>query len=338
MELKRLRLEGVKSSPGGQGLVEARIAAVAGPPDADGDVLEPGSVGRQSVAIVPSHDHTSVPLGRAEVIEQGGVVRASLKFFLAVSAARDWFEAIKADFESGSPLQEWSWGYQAKSRVEVVDGRAVRFLEKIKMFEVSPVLVGASVGTGTLAVKARTGDEAALLAEGKRHADAYNAKLRAELASIAAGLLKLEARALLDGHERAVGDALERRRPEGPVRWYRIIPGHPDSTLGKAGAACVDLVAAELGIPAPGLSWIVPETAQEAAYAAKWAREWPAVPVRTRTGIWGACVPNRGIFVRADLPFEALVETVAHEVRHAAGGDEPAALAFGREWRRRITL
>jgi hypothetical protein len=51
-------------------------------------------------------------------------------------------------------LQEWSYGYQVlEGGPGAFDGKAVRELRKLDVFEVSPVLKGAGVGTGTLAIK-----------------------------------------------------------------------------------------------------------------------------------------------------------------------------------------
>jgi hypothetical protein len=86
--------------------------------------------------------------------------------FLATTDGRDTFECLK---EMGSD-QEWSFGFRILgAEVPSDDERkqgARRILTKLDAFEVSPVIVGAGVGTRTTAVKgappearsARSGD------------------------------------------------------------------------------------------------------------------------------------------------------------------------------------
>jgi hypothetical protein len=52
-------------------------------------------------------------------------------------------------------LQEWSYGYNVlpPAGPGMFDGKRVRELRKLDVFEVSPVLKGAGVGTATLAIK-----------------------------------------------------------------------------------------------------------------------------------------------------------------------------------------
>jgi phage head maturation protease len=73
--------------------------------------------------------------------------------FLDTSAGRDAHVAIK----EGQGVTEWSWSFQVgESHPEERDGRDVRVITKLagRPFEVSPVLVGAGIGTGTVAIKA----------------------------------------------------------------------------------------------------------------------------------------------------------------------------------------
>ena len=51
-------------------------------------------------------------------------------------------------------LQEWSYGYAVLDGPSgLFEGKRVRELRKLDVFEVSPVLKGAGVGTSTLAIK-----------------------------------------------------------------------------------------------------------------------------------------------------------------------------------------
>src|SRR5690606_30998985 len=52
-------------------------------------------------------------------------------------------------------LGQWSYGFDiVKHSFGEFEGRQVRFLERVKVHEVSPVLVGAGVGVRTLVAKA----------------------------------------------------------------------------------------------------------------------------------------------------------------------------------------
>lgn len=84
------------------------------------------------------------------------------QFFLKMQDARDTFESVKAMGD----LQEWSYGYDILDfDIGDFEGEKVRFLKKLDVPEVSPVLLGAGVGTRTLSVKsdAPFSDEADLV-------------------------------------------------------------------------------------------------------------------------------------------------------------------------------
>jgi hypothetical protein len=69
---------------------------------------------------------------------------------MGTTHGRDTFNVVKALGQS----QAWSYGFDiADSDVGEFDGRRVRYLKRLKVFEVSPVLRGAGVNTRTLAVK-----------------------------------------------------------------------------------------------------------------------------------------------------------------------------------------
>jgi hypothetical protein len=93
------------------------------------------------------------------------------QFFMDTTQGRDTFATIKAMGD----MQEWSYGYDA---VEYKFGehgdQRVRFLEKVKVHEVSPVLIGAGVNTRTLVAKGHSlGD----IREFKAHGSAVLAVL-----------------------------------------------------------------------------------------------------------------------------------------------------------------
>ncbi len=122
--------------------------------DSDGDVTLPGAFGTQHAKMVPAHDWQHVPIGKARIHEDGDKVLADFNLNLEIASARDWHAALKHDLATDPPLQEWSYGFGIeKASFGDFEGQEVRFLEKLKVREISPVLVGAGVGTHTVAVK-----------------------------------------------------------------------------------------------------------------------------------------------------------------------------------------
>ena len=144
----------------GRGL--ARIATLSGI-DHDGDTYAAGAFswkagGEQTVQILPAHNRGSVPLGKARLYEKGDEVLAELSFNLDTAAGKEWHAALKFDLDAqksgGAPIQEWSYGFMViDAQVETRDGERVRVLKKLDVHEVSPVVKGAGVGTGTLSLK-----------------------------------------------------------------------------------------------------------------------------------------------------------------------------------------
>ncbi len=144
---------------GEDGSFEAEIATL-GVIDHDGDIVERGAFSGHPIAVLPAHDSSHVPLGKAQIVERGNVAVAEGLLNLEIEAARDWHSSLKFDLEKMQPpVQEWSWGFRIKgpegARADQVDGQPVRRLISLDEREVSPVLRGASIGTRTLHVKRR---------------------------------------------------------------------------------------------------------------------------------------------------------------------------------------
>jgi HK97 family phage prohead protease len=148
-----------------QGLVRAVVARI-GVVDKEGDLFLPGAFGEQKVR-VSAYNHKSwpqrggdMPVGRGVIREEGDEVIADLKFFLGTAHGRDTFEVVK---EMGE-LQQWSYGYRVPeaelgsvSKEQRAEGVHAVF-RKVPVTEVSPVLLGASQDTRTIAVKAVSED------------------------------------------------------------------------------------------------------------------------------------------------------------------------------------
>ena len=124
--------------------------------DLDGDVTLPGAFGTQHVNMLPAHQSQEPRLGKAVLTEADDMAIADFKFNLADDAitAREWYSSLKFDMENGESLQEWSYGFRIiESSFGEFQGKQVRFLKSLEVFEISPVLRGAGIGTGTLAIK-----------------------------------------------------------------------------------------------------------------------------------------------------------------------------------------
>ena len=130
------------------------VFATLGVEDKDGDVIEPGAFGDKQVAmILPAHNWSHIPLGKARIFETGSEAIAELKFNLDIEVAKDWFKAIVFDLE-GTSVQEYSFGFTIKDRSEGTHNeRPVRFLKELEVHEISPVVRGAGVNTRTIAAK-----------------------------------------------------------------------------------------------------------------------------------------------------------------------------------------
>ena len=119
------------------------VIATLGVVDSDGDVTLPGAFGEQSVKMVPAHDWQHVPLGKADIREEGNEVLAAFRLNLEIGSARDWHSALKNDLANGPPLQEWSYGFSiVEASFGEHEGQEVRFLKKLKVHEISPVMLG----------------------------------------------------------------------------------------------------------------------------------------------------------------------------------------------------
>lgn len=146
-------LTGVSIKDAERGTVEA-VFATLDVIDSDGDVTLKGAFEDGAEVRISAFGHTSwggeLPVGKGVIRERGNEAILEGQLFLNTTSGRDHFETIK---EMG-PLMEWSYGFDIiDSELGEFEGEKVRFLKRLKVHEVSPVLLGAGVNTRTLAVK-----------------------------------------------------------------------------------------------------------------------------------------------------------------------------------------
>lgn len=163
MLTKRLTLE-VKDV--NQGLVTARFATL-NVVDHDGDVTRPGAFEDGAPVLISAYGHRSwmgqPPVGKGTIHERDGEAILTGQFFLNTPGGRETFDVVKEVADQ----QEWSYGYDVvQASFGQHEGREVRFLERLKVYEVSPVMVGAGLETATLALKG--GDGTSYAEDGER--------------------------------------------------------------------------------------------------------------------------------------------------------------------------
>ncbi|WP_186390243.1 HK97 family phage prohead protease [Stappia sp. TSB10P1A] len=153
-ETKGLKVKDVDDA--GKGL--ARLATLSAI-DHDGDTYAKGAFAwkEQWVPIIPAHDRKAPPMGKARLYEAGDEALAELHLNLKTASGRDWHENLKFDLVTGTPVQEWSYGYDVLDKSdELRGGDPVRVLKKLDVHEISTVIRGAGKGSGTLAMKSHS--------------------------------------------------------------------------------------------------------------------------------------------------------------------------------------
>jgi len=154
-------LLGVEIKNEDQGIVEA-IFSTFDKIDSDGDVTRPGAFEDGAEVPISAYGHTSweglLPVGKGRIRTTATQAIVEAKFFMNTAAGRDTFTTLKELGELG----QWSYGYDpVEYSFGEFEGQRVRFLDKLKVHEVSPVLVGAGVNTRTLAAKSAGREQAA---------------------------------------------------------------------------------------------------------------------------------------------------------------------------------
>jgi hypothetical protein len=121
--------------------------------DRDGEIVSreayAGSLGK-TIPLIQSHDWGSLPVGKGVIGQTAEGTTMSGKFFLDTAGGTEAYKTAKNMAE----LQEFSVGFMPKkSEFVLVDGKNVRKITDLELFEASLVLVGAARGTRLAAIK-----------------------------------------------------------------------------------------------------------------------------------------------------------------------------------------
>ena len=125
--------------------------------DHDGDVTVPGAFkDGQAIPIAYwGHRWGDLPVGRGVVHADEEKAWVNGRFFLDTIGGLDTYRTVKNLEE----LQQWSYGFDIEeSSMGQFEGQDVRFLEGLETHEVSPVLLGAGIGTQTTSIKGAKGE------------------------------------------------------------------------------------------------------------------------------------------------------------------------------------
>lgn len=125
--------------------------------DHDGDVTKPGAFADNGDVRISAYNHASwgnaLPVGKGKIHEDGDEAILEGQFFMDTQHGADTFTVVK---EMGD-LQEWSYGFDIlKASFGEEDDQEVQYLEKLKVHEVSPVILGAGLNTRTLSAKGKS--------------------------------------------------------------------------------------------------------------------------------------------------------------------------------------
>ena len=122
--------------------------------DKQDDVTLPGAIEEGAPVKISAYNHTSwdgaLPVGRGTIHEIDNKLVVRGRFFLDTFWGNETYKTVK----NLADMQEWSYGYDViDSMPGEFEGKPVRFLKKLKIYEVSPVILGAGVDTRVVDIK-----------------------------------------------------------------------------------------------------------------------------------------------------------------------------------------
>lgn len=158
MDIKQLARVEIKDAERGE--VEA-VFATLDVVDHDKDVTLKGAFEDGAPVRISAWGHgvwpqkgDKLPVGRGQIRELKTEAVLEGRFFMDTVDGHDTFVVVKEMSQLDGPGQEWSYGFDILDAAPGQHaGQKVRFLKKLKVHEVSPVLLGAGIDTRTVAVK-----------------------------------------------------------------------------------------------------------------------------------------------------------------------------------------
>ncbi|MFE0101163.1 HK97 family phage prohead protease [Streptomyces sp. NPDC059009] len=157
--MERKSLSGVEIKDADRGEVRA-VFSTMGVRDHDGDFTREGAFTDGTKVAISAYGHKSwegaLPVGKGVIRVKGKKAVLEGQFFMNTQHGKDTFETVKSLAEDG--LGEWSYGFDIEEHSYGKEkDQPVRYLDRVTVHEVSPVLLGAGVGTRTLTAKERQG-------------------------------------------------------------------------------------------------------------------------------------------------------------------------------------
>lgn len=124
--------------------------------DLHGDVTRPGAFKDGAEVIVGAWGHNpyQLPVGRGVIVTDRREASVEGRFFLDTDHGRATYQTLKALGD----LAEWSYVYDVEQEsFGDFQGQKVRFLERVRVLSVDPVLAGAGIDTRTVSIKSEDG-------------------------------------------------------------------------------------------------------------------------------------------------------------------------------------
>jgi hypothetical protein len=146
--------------------------------DKDGDVIVPGAIESGTKVRVSAYNHSSwsgaLPVGKGQIFEENEQLIVRGQFFMDTDGGQETYKTVK----NLEDLGEWSFGFDRviQEPGEWNDQR-VNILRKMKVHEVSPVLLGAGIGTRTMVMKKAVRNHKTSVVEEKWSANANVTRL-----------------------------------------------------------------------------------------------------------------------------------------------------------------
>ena len=127
--------------------------ATFGVRDLDGDIIEKGAIGEQSVLLGPfNHNPGILPPGSGKTYETDDAAMFKGTFF-STSSGNDLYETLKGDKNAGD-VMEWSFRFFVQEGgFETTDEEESFMIRKARVTHVAPVESAAGIDTGTVEIK-----------------------------------------------------------------------------------------------------------------------------------------------------------------------------------------